>query len=86
VCELDRHGSEPRRFETGAIVGHAECSGDAADVATPLDPLRVGEMILSDDVADPDASARAQESVHLREHRRLVCRQVDHAVGDDDVD
>ena len=49
-------------------------------------PIFLGEVILGDDVADPDTSARPEHAGDLGQHRRLVGREVDHAVRDDDID
>ena len=42
-------------------------------------------MVLGDDVADAQAAAWLEDPEGLGEHRRLVHRQVDHAVGDHHV-
>ncbi len=44
------------------------------------------QVVLGDDVGDPDPAAGHQNPEHLGQHRRLVHGQVDHAVGDHDVD
>ena len=41
---------------------------------------------VGDDVADREAPTGAQDPRRLAEHRGLVGREVDHAVGDHDVD
>ena len=60
--------------------------GDAADVGAALGALLGAQRVLGDDVADPDPAAGPQHSRDLAEHGRLVGRQVDDAVADDDVD
>ena len=57
--ELDRHVVEARPFESGAVVGHRECSRNATDLAAPLDALGVSQAILGDDIADAESVARA---------------------------
>ena len=44
------------------------------------------ELVLGDDVADPDPPTRLEHARDLGQHRRLVDREVDHAVRDHDVD
>ena len=51
-----------------------------------LGQLRVGELVIGDNVADSQATARPEDPVHLGEHPRLVRGQVDNAVRDHDVD
>ena len=49
---------------------------------------RVASSMLGvgDHVADGEAASRARTRAASRKHRRLVAREVDHAVGDDHVD
>src|SRR5207247_69759 len=68
------------------VFGFREGAGDAADVAAADCPLSRGEVVFGDDVADPDPAARLEHAGDLRQHGRLVRGEVDHAVGDDDVD
>jgi len=42
-------------------------------------------VVFGDDVGDPDPTTRCEHPEHFGEHRGLVGRQVDHAVGDDDI-
>ena len=68
------------------VLPHGQGAGDASNVATPSGPVGRAQIVLGDDVGHADPPAGAQHPVCLGEHRRLVGRQVDHAVGDDDVD
>ena len=43
-------------------------------------------MVVGDDVGDPDSATGSKHPLDLVEYRLLVGREVDHAVGDDDVD
>jgi hypothetical protein len=43
-------------------------------------------VVFGDDVGDPDPSAGDQDTENFGEHGRFVDRQVDHTVGDGDVD
>ena len=52
----------------------------------PRSPRSSEVRVFGDDVADPDAPARLEDSRDLGQHGRLVDRQVDDAVGDHDID
>ena len=49
-------------------------------------PIVGGEVVVGDEVADADAAAGLQNAVNFGEDSRFVRGEVDHAVGDDDVD
>ena len=56
------------------------------DVAPALGAISGSEVILGDDVGDPDAAAGAEDAGDLGEHPVLLGREVDDAVRDHDVD
>ena len=61
----------------------------AGDSAGPeVDPVArvLGDLCVDDDVGDLQTSAGAKHAVDLVEHDVLVRNEVDHSVGDDDVD
>jgi hypothetical protein len=62
VRELDRNLGETRCLQSGAVLGDAERTGDAADVAAPLGSLGLGEPVLGDQVADADPAVGARQS------------------------
>ena len=86
VGELDADVLEPGGLEPGLVLALRERAGDAADVGAALGALFGRQVVLGDDVADPDPAARLQHARDLGQHRRLVDREVDHAVRDHDVD
>src|SRR6187402_2734699 len=57
VRELDAHVLEPGRLEPGDVLAPRERAGDAADVGATLAALLRGEVVLRNDVGDPDAAA-----------------------------
>ena len=59
---------------------------DAADVGAALRLLLVRKPVLGDDVGDSEPAARFEHPGDLQQDLRLVGREVDHTVGDDDVD
>ena len=67
-------------------LGEREGARDAARVRAALGALLGRQAVLGHDVGDAHAAAGPQDAGDLAEHRRLVGRQVDHAVADDDVD
>jgi hypothetical protein len=48
-------------------------------------PLRRGEVIFSDDIADPDPATRHEHAVHLVDDLALVGGQVDDTVADNHI-
>ncbi len=60
-------------------------AGDASDVAPALPSLLRRQLIFRHNVGDADAPARTQDALHLSEHP-LIHREVNDAVGHDDVD
>ena len=84
--KVDLGVDEPGSGQSVEVLRPGQRTGDAPDVGAALGPVGRGEVVLGDDVGDPDPPARAQHPEHLGQHGRLVGRQVDHAVGDDDVD
>jgi hypothetical protein len=86
VRELHRDVLEARGLETRLVLALRERAGNAADVGAARGPLLGLEAVLGDDVGDSDPPAGLQHPGELCEDRRLVRRQVDDAVGDDDVD
>src|SRR4030095_2375931 len=86
VGEIDHHVGEAGGGQVGLVLGPGEGPGDAADVAAPLGPLGRAQAVLGDDVADAKSPAGLEHAEGLGEYRRLVDRQVDHAVGDHHVD
>ena len=84
--EVMRMSSNPAARSSASYSREGQRAGDAADVASRARRAPPGEVVVGHDVGDPDPAARAQHAVHLGEHRRLVGRQVDHAVRDHDVD
>ncbi len=81
VTSTNPAAARPRRYSDTD-----RAPGDAPGPLAPLGALLGGEMVVGDDVADPYPTARTEHPGHLAEDRRLVCRQVDHAIRDDDVD
>ncbi len=77
---------EAGRLQSRAVFGEGQRAGDTADVVAALGPLVCGEGVVGDDVGDADPAAGSQDAEGLGEHGGLVGGQVDHAVGDDDVD
>ena len=77
---------EPGRGQTVQVLRPGQGTGDAPDVGAAFGPLRRRQMVLGDDIGDPQPPARGQHPEHLADHRRLVGGQVDHAVGDHHVD
>ena len=73
-------------LEAGAILGERQRPRDAAGEAAALGALGGGQVVVGDHVAHPDPPARSQDPGDLGEDGRLVRRQVDDAVADDDVD
>src|SRR5581483_924753 len=86
VRELDGDTVEAGGFESGDVFGTRERPGDAPDVAAALGALLGREVVVGHHVAHTDAASRLQDAGDLGEDRGLVRREVDHAVGDDDVD
>ena len=82
----DRDIREARRGQAGLVLAERQGAGDAAHVGPPLGPLVRTQVVVGDDVADPDSAACPEDPGHLPEDRRLVGSQVDHAVADDNVD
>ena len=61
--------------------GHRRCGPSMSSQA--LGPLLGAQVVFGDDVADADAAAHGLEPAgDLGQHRRLVGREVDHAVQD----
>src|SRR4029453_16092567 len=86
VGELDAHVAKPGRLEARDVLTTRQSTCDAAAPATALCALGRGEPVLGEDVADPEPAAGPQHACHLGQDGRLVGREVDHAVRDDDVD
>src|SRR5712691_2178209 len=84
--EGNRRIGEPGGNEAGQILGARQRARDAPDVRAGGGSVSLGEVILGDDVGDSDAAAGYQHAEHLSEYRWLVGGQVDHAVGDHDID
>jgi hypothetical protein len=82
------HGDvgEASRRELRLVFGLGEGAGDAAHPGAPLGPILRRQLVLGDDVGDADAAAGLEDPEGLGEHRRLVGRQVDDAVGDHHID
>ena len=77
---------EPGVGQRGAELGLGQRAGDAAG---PLRHVGAGGLVhalVGDHVGDGEAAAGAQHARGLGEHDALVGGEVDHAVGDDDVD
>jgi hypothetical protein len=55
-------------------------AGDAADIRATFGASGRSELVLGDDVGDPDPPAGNQDAEHLGEHGRFVGRQVDRTV------
>ena len=73
VGRRDRDVDEADRLEPGPILGERERAGDAADEAAALRPLRGGQRVVGDDVADAHPAARSQDPGDLGEDRE-PCR------------
>src|SRR5688572_21371115 len=85
VRRLDLDRVEARTPELRVVLAERQGARDAPRPAPSLGAVLRGEVVRCDDVADPEAAARAKHAMHLGEHLRLVHRQIDHAVGDDHV-
>src|SRR3990170_2312607 len=85
VRRNDRDRLEPRQLKPALVLLQRERPGDATHEAPPLGPLLRRELVRRDHVRDTQAAAGPEHAMHLREHLRLVCRQVDHAVRDHHV-
>ena len=80
--DVDEAGGAQRRLELLA----RQRAGDAAG---PLGHVGAGRLVhvgVGDHVGDGEAPAGAQDARGLAQHLRLVAGEVDHAVGDHDVD
>ena len=84
--ELDADLLEAGRLEPCLVLASRQRSRDTADKRAAVGPLLRREPVFGDDVADAEASAGLEDTVHLGQDRRLVRREVDHAVRDHDVD
>jgi len=62
---------EPRRGETVEVLAAGQGTGDAPDVGAALGPVCWGEVVLGDDVGDPDPTTRCEDPEHLGEHGGL---------------
>ena len=63
---------EPGSGQPVEVLTPRQPAGDAADLAAALGPLGRGDVVLGDDVGDPDPSAGRQHPEHLGDHLGLV--------------
>src|SRR5262249_42304829 len=86
VGRRDANGGEPGGLENLSVLTLGESAVAAADPLFGLGALHGIEAFVDDDIADAQTAARAQHAERLGEGAGLVGGQVDHTVGDDDVD
>lgn len=68
VGELHRRVDEPRAPELGEVLRPGQRPRDAADVAAQQAPLLRADVVLRDDVADPQPSAGDEHPHRLGKH------------------
>src|SRR5262249_22540934 len=83
---LDADGLEARRRELGPILGFFQRARDAAHPQKDVPPQRLGDGAARNHIRYGEAAARLQDAERLAQDLVLVARQIDDAVGDDDVD
>ena len=69
-----------------SVLGGGEGACGAAGLLFGFGSLCGVEAVVGDDVADAEPAARAEHPERFGQHAGLVGGQVDHAVGDDDID
>ena len=72
--------------EVAGVLVAGQRAGDAADVLRQVGARGVVHAGVGDDVGDGEAAAGLEHAGGLAQHLRLVGREVDDAVGEDDVD
>jgi len=68
------------------VLSFQKSSGNSAGPEVDALAGVLGDFGADDHVGELETPARAQDAVDLGEHSVLVGHEVDHAVGDDDVD
>ena len=78
--------SRPAASERLLELAPGQRPGDAAGPLRHVGPGRLVHVLVGDHVGDGEAPAGLQDPRRLGQHPRLVAGEVDHAVGDHDVD
>ena len=87
-CSFSRTSSrvKPALFDRLPVVVSLHRAADTGSPERGVAGDALGQLGRADDVGDREPAAGAQHARSLREDRWLVGREVDHAVGDHDVD
>ncbi len=86
MAEGDLGACKSDRCQIVEVFGPGQRAGDAADVGAAFGSHLRCEVVLGDDIGDPDSSTGLENPEYLGEHGRFVRRQVDDTVGNDHVD
>ena len=78
--------SRPAASSASLELAPGQRAGDAARPLRHVGARRLVHVLIGDHVRDGEAPARLENPRRLRQHPRLVSGEVDHAVGDHDVD
>jgi hypothetical protein len=83
---LDVHGFKAGGIKFDAVLILLEGAGDAADPEFHALANVSGDFTANDDIGDCQTAAGPEDAEGFTEDAILVARQIDDAVGDDDVD
>src|SRR5262245_30475843 len=81
----DLHVDEAAGLDEGDVLSFLESAPDSGRPDPDVRAARRRDVSVDDDVGDLQATARLQDPERLAEHGSLVRREVDDAVGDDEV-
>ncbi len=77
---------EPVLLEEAGVLCFQQSAGNSASPEVDVAPAFLGDRALARDVGELEAASRSQDAEELGEDSVFVGDQVDHPVGDDDVE